>query len=165
MNFQEIFEIFMERKNNLKVVHAATCGADGKPNSAPKLLVEITAPNQVYFRDNKLTQSFSNLQTNPAISLSVMDDTNFTGYRLTGTCEILESGPELEWAREIWEKRLISYEAERMIKRVTGGYSTKESESSLPQDFVLIKVTASEAAVVKPGRIVRAVHYEKENQT
>ena len=161
MNFKQTFEAFLEHERDLKTLHFATASKDGKPNSAPKLLVNIQAPNKVYLLDYKFTQTFEHLQENPRASLSFMDDASFTGYRLSGSVEILESGEEFEKAKKSWEKRLIGYEADRIIRRIRGNYSTKESENSLPPGYVIFKLTASEASMVKPGRILRAVHFEK----
>jgi general stress protein 26 len=165
MDFKETFEAFLEHEKGLKVVHLATCGKDGKPNSAPKLLVNIQAPNKVYVLDYKSTQTFKNIDCNRKVSLSFMDDDSFTGYRLTGDSEILESGPEFDKAKRSWEKRLIHFEADRIIRRIRGNYSTKESENKLPPDFVIIKLTANEAAVVKPGRVLRSAQFEQEDES
>ncbi len=156
MDFKKIFRRFIEHKKNLKVISVASCSETCRPNSAPKMLVDIVEPNQVFFLDYKFTQTYSNSLKNPQLSLSFMDDDVFEGYRLTGTCEVLESGKEYEAAKKSWEKRLISYEADRIIKRVRGDYSAREDESTLPKDFVVMKVTAEEASIVKPDRVLRA---------
>src|SRR5689334_8549661 len=151
MDFSEIFDSFVDHKN-LKVISVASCSKDCRPNSAPKLLVEIVSPNKIFFLDYKFTQTYSNILKNPYLSLSFMDDADFTGDRLSGKAVVLGPGNEFEEAIKSWEKRLIVYETERMIARVKGQYSTKHSESSLPQNFVIIQLTAEEGAVVKPDR-------------
>ena len=156
MDFRDIFDAFLENKDLLKVISVASCARQGKPNSAPKMLVDIERLNKIYFLDYKHTHSYANLRENPEISVSFMNDAAFTGYRLNGTAQILESGSEYEEAKSRWEKRLISYEADRIIQRVRGLYSTKESENSLPKDFVIIKISATEGSVVKPDRVFRA---------
>ncbi len=158
MNFQEIFNCFVEKKKDLKVISVASCDLRGKPNSAAKMLVDIVGPNQIYFLDYRTTQTFSNIKANPQLSLSFMDDAAFTGYRLTGIAEIVEKGPEYEMAKKSWDRRLIVYEADRIVSRLKGHYSTKESENTLPKDFVITKFTAQEAAVIKPDRVLRAAH-------
>ena len=157
MNFEEIFHCFMERQKDLKAVNVASCDDRGKPNSASKMLVEVKSPHQILFLDYKFTQTYSNMKRNPQLSVSFLDDDSFTGYRLTGVGEYLETGREYEAAKKSWEKRLIAYEADRIIKRIQGLYSTREAENSLPQDFVIVKFTAREASVVKPDRVLRAI--------
>ncbi len=156
MDFKNIFEAFLSKEKELKVISVASCTKDAKPNSASKMLVNIKAPNMLYFLDYKVTQSYHNIQENPRISVSFMDDAAFTGYRLTGPCKLLESGPEFEAASKSWEKRLIAYEADRIVQRLTGRYSTREGEGSLPRDFVIVRLDADEGSVVKPGRVFRA---------
>ena len=156
MDFETIFSAFLESRNQLKVISVATCDQKGKPNSAPKMLVDIESPDKLYFLEYKHTHSYSNLLENPELSVSFMNDAAFTGYRLNGTAQILAFGPEFEEAKKRWERRLISYEADRIINRVRGLYSTKESENNLPRDFVIVKLTATEGSVVKPDRVFRA---------
>lgn len=158
MSFKQIFENFLDHQKELKVISVASCDLHGKPNSAAKLLVDVAEPNRVFFLDYNHTQTYSNMQSNPQLSISFMDDAAFTGYRMTGTGEAVTAGKEYEAARKSWEKRLISYEADRIVRRVMGHYSTKESENTLPKDFVIIKFTAKEAAVIKPDRVLRATH-------
>ncbi len=158
MDFKEIFENFLDHQKNLKVINIASCDLGGKPNSAAKMLVDVALPNRVFFLDYNFTQTVSNIKMNPQLSISFMDDTAFTGYRMTGIGEVMTSGPEFDEARKSWEKRLITYEADRIVRRMMGHYSTKESENTLPKDFVIVKFTAKEAAVIKPDRVLRAQH-------
>ena len=158
MDFKQIFECFIDQKKNLKVLSIASCDLHGKPNSAAKMLIDVVEPNRIYYLDYNHTQTFANMQSNPQLSVSFMDDAAFTGYRLTGSAEIVPSGTEYEAAKRSWDRKLISYAADRILARVTGRYSTKESEIKLPPDFVIIKFTAKEAAVIKPDRVLRTTH-------
>ena len=158
MNFKQIFQNFIDHQKDLKVINVASCDLKGKPNSAAKLLVDVAEPNRVFLLDYNHTQTYSNIKSNPQLSISFMDDAAFTGFRMTGTAEIIYSGPEYDEARRSWEKRLIAYEADRILKRLMGHYSTKESENTLPKNFVIVKFTAKEAAVIKPDRVLRATH-------
>ena len=143
MDFEAIFNAFLEHKGQLKVVSVASASKHGKPNSAPKMLVDVEFPNHLYFLDYKHTHSYANLLENPEVSVSFMNDAAFTGYRLNGRAQILAFGPEFDEAKKLWEKRLIAYEADRIIQRVRGLYSTKESENSLPKDFVIVSTSPS----------------------
>lgn len=160
MNFKEIFNCFYEGRERLKIIHVATADKKCKPNSASKLLVTVELPNLLYYLDYRFTQSFNNIHENPQVSVSFMDDAGFTGYRLTGTVE-LAKGKEYEQVGDIWKKKVIAYETERMIARIRGSYSTQESEKKIPADFVIVKFTAKEASVIKPDRVLRAEHGEE----
>lgn len=163
VNFKSIFDNFFQKKKELKVISVASCSKAAEPNSASKMLIEISEPNLLYFLDYKTTQSYHNMAENPKISVSFMDDAHFTGYRLTGPCKILESGPEYDEVSKSWDKRLIGYEAERIIQRISGRFSTREAEGHLPKDFVIVRLEAQDGSVVKPGRIFRAAASERDN--
>lgn len=158
MTFQEIFQVFVHNKKHLKTLSVASCDLKGKPNSASKMLVDVLAPNQIFYLDYKFTQTYANLHQNPQLSLSFIDDANFTGYRLNGRGKELHAGPDLKRARKEWEARVIRYEADRMLKRITGHHSAREAENALPDDFVIVLFLAQEAAVIKPDRVLRAAH-------
>lgn len=156
--FKNIFDRFLERKKDLKVISVASADSKGKPNCAHKMLVDVLAPNKIYFLDYRFTQTFANIHKNPRLSVSFMDDAAFTGYRLTGRCEVMEKGEEFDAVRGSWAKRLIAYEADRIIRRLTGQYSTHEAENKLPKNFVIVKFIAEEASMIKPDRVFRARH-------
>lgn len=165
MNFKSIFEVFLSKEKELKVISVASCTKNAKPNSASKMLVNIKSPNMVFFLDYKVTQSYHNILENPFISISFMDDAAFTGYRLSGPAKILSTGPEFEAASKSWERRQIAYEAERILQRLTGRYSTREGERSLPKDFVIVRLDANEGSVVKPDRVFRAEQEPESEKT
>ena len=53
MEFKEIFERFIERRKELRVVFVASSDENGQPNCAPKLLVDVVKPNKVFYIDFK----------------------------------------------------------------------------------------------------------------
>jgi hypothetical protein len=94
-----------------------------------------------------------------------MDDRAFKGFRLTGRCHVIQTGEEFENAKKRWERRLITYEAERLIERSKGFYSERIAESALPKNFVIIKLVGEEAAVVKPDRVLRALPKDSKHKS
>ncbi len=121
------------------------------------MLVDVVEPNKVIYLDYRFTQTFKNAMRGHQVSISYMDDRAFKGYRFTGVCNLLETGEEYQLAKKRWDKRVISYEAERLIERSKGFYSERQAENALPQDFVLMQLVAQEAAIVKPDRVLRAI--------
>ncbi len=161
MKFKEIFSQFLKKKKDLKVVSVASCNLKRVPNSAPKMLVDIDRPNCIFFLDYKFTRTYSNIRKNPQLSISFMDDDAFEGYRLTGTCKILETGEEYERIKKYWEKRVSFYTADRIIKRMKGYSTAREAEETLPKNFVVVKFLAKEGSVVKPDRVLRTKKVKK----
>ena len=159
--FEGIFNYFLENKDRLKVMHVASCDQKSNPNSAPKMLMDIQAPNKVFFLDYQSTKSYAFLQQNPKLSLSFMDDAAFQGYRLTGIGKALEPGEEYGAVKKEWDQRLIRYETDRILNRMNGHYSAKVAEMALPPNFIIIKFTAEEGSLVEPGRVLRVYRKHK----
>jgi len=159
VEFAHIFHQFLEKKESLKTITVASCDAEGNPNSAPKLLVDASAPNRIYYLDYPYNRTYCNLMQNHRLSLSIMDERAFKGYRLTGVCKPLTEPKKLEEARRIWEKRADRYLIDRMVERIRGHDSAREAEDSLPQDYVIMEFVAREASVVKPDRALLAKYH------
>lgn len=153
-SFGRVFRGFKKHQNH-KVVFVGTADPKAKPNSAPKLLVDVVAPNIVYFLDYRFTVTHRNLSSNPHASVSIMDDREFVGFRLNGRCRPLKSGAEYERVRRAWDKRLNHYLAGRMIERLRGVSRAGKAEFDLPKEFVIMKLDAREASLVKPDRVLR----------
>jgi len=157
VDFKELFQFFLDGRTSLKIVFVGSCAPDGTPYVAPKMLVEVESPNRVYFLEYKFTQTYANIQKNSRISVSFMNDRIFTGYRLNGECEIIYQGEEYERVEQAWKTRLVAYEADRMIERIRGGFSAREAENALPDDFLVVRLEAREGSVVKPDRILKTL--------
>ena len=102
MEFSEIFQQFLDRRNSLKIIFVASSGDFGRPNCAPKMLVDIVKPNKVYYVDFRFSSTFANIHRNWQSSLSFMDDEHFTGFRLNGFSQIIDSGRDYQLIRERW---------------------------------------------------------------
>lgn len=159
LEFPQIFRHFLDTRDLLKVITVATCDGQGNPNSAPKLLVDVIAPNKIYYLDYPYNRSFCNLQENNRLSMSFIDERAFQGYRLSGICSQLTESAELSKARKAWEKRADRYVVDRIVERIKGYSSAREAEGSLPQDYVIMEFLAKEAAVVKPDRALLAKYH------
>lgn len=159
IEFPQIFRHFLDMKDSLKVITVASCDAEGNPNSAPKLLVDVISPNRIHYLDYPYNRSYCNLLQNQRLSLSYMDERAFKGYRLSGICRPLTDPEQLAQARRAWEKRSDRYMVDRIVERIKGHASAREAEDSLPQDYVIMEFLAKEAAVVKPDRALMAKYH------
>ncbi len=157
MQFKDIFSKFLQHQHHLKVIFVGSADKTGKPNCAPKMLIDVVKPNKVFYLDYKSLRTYSNILQNQRLSVSFMDDRSFMGFRLNGTCRLVQSGPEFKAAEEKWHQRVAAHEAARMVERLKGNFSTREAEATLPDNFVVVRFTAEEGAIVKPGRVFRAL--------
>ena len=162
MEFGDIFHQFLELRNHAKVIFVGSSDENGQPNCAPKMLIDIAKPNKVFYIDFKSSQTSLNIQQNWQSSIAIMEDKTFTGYRLNGFSQIVDSGHEFLFVKEKWTQKVIAYEAERMIERIKGIFSPRPPEITLPEDFIIIKFVAEDASIVKPDRIFRAIRKTKQ---
>lgn len=157
MKFKEIFKKFLEHEPHLKVIFVGSADMNGSPNCAPKMLIDVVAPNKIFYMDYKSLKTYKNILENFELSVSFMDDRTFTGFRLSGSCHEIASGPEFESVRAKWNQKVVAYEAQRMAERIRGNFSTRKSEATLPDSFVVIKFVAEQGSLVKPDRVLRAM--------
>lgn len=164
MQFKDIFVKFLQHQRHLKVIFVGSADKHGEPNCAPKMLIDVAKPNKIFYLDYKSLKTYQNVLQNQRISVSFMDDRAFTGFRLNGSGKVIESGPEFKSAEEKWYQRVAAHEAARMVDRLKGNFSTREAEATLPDNFVVVRFIAEEGAIVKPGRVFRALSKEGRRQ-
>ena len=162
MEFGEIFQQFLEFRSHAKVIFVGSSDEIGQPNCAPKMLIDIAKPNKVFYVDFKASRTTLNIQQNWQSSIAVMEDKTFTGYRLNGFSQVIDSGHEFLLVKEKWTQKVIAYEAERMIERIKGVFSPRPPVIALPEDFIIIKFIAEDASIVKPDSILRAIRKTKQ---
>lgn len=162
MQYDEIFGQILEYRNRLRVIFVGTSDENGLPNCVPKMLIDIDKPNKVFFIDFKLSRTYKNIHQNWQSSLSFMDDKTLTGFRLNGFSQIVDSGREFISVREKWNQKIIAVEAERMIERIKGIFSARQTGMLLPKNFVIVKFIAEEASIVRPGHVLKAMKNSEE---
>jgi predicted pyridoxine 5'-phosphate oxidase superfamily flavin-nucleotide-binding protein len=74
-------------------VSVATCNFKGQPNVAPKFVLKHEG-NFIYLADHVIGTSYRNLKINPLVAIGIMNLDDLHGYRVNGSVEIIESGPE-----------------------------------------------------------------------
>ena len=162
MEFTEIFEQFLEYHDRLKVIFIGSSDENGQPNCVPKMLIDIAKPNKVFYIDTITSRTYRNIQQNWQSAIAFIYSKTFTGFRLTGFSQVIDSGHEFMMMKKKWTNKAIGYEAERMIERIKGVFSGRPPEVSLPDDYVIMKFIAEEAAIVKPDRILKAMRRPKQ---
>src|SRR3989338_4049286 len=144
MVLKKIFRQFLEYRAQLKTIYVASSDEEGKPNCAPRMLIDIVKPNYVYYIDFKSSQTYANLQQNGWASLAFMDEGSFAGFKLNGFSQVIHSGQEFELVEKKLTKIIDSYQVERMIERIKGILSNQPREIVLPRDYVIVKFIAEE---------------------
>ena len=80
----------------MKVFPVATATKDGTPNVIPLGIAELADDETVWFVDNFMNKSLSNLRTNPKIAFYVWGPEIKGCYQFKGVAAIKTSGPEYD---------------------------------------------------------------------
>lgn len=135
-------------------ISVASCDLDARPNAAPKFLLKVEA-SHIYLVDYVLGQTFRNLQANPRVSLSFLDNTTLMGYQINGNVEIIDSGQEYDSALKDLERKQIDLSATRIIDGVMKGKVHKAYEMAAAEQFVILKIKVEEIVQIHPTGLLR----------
>lgn len=135
-------------------ISVASCDLDARPNAAPKFLLKVEA-SHIYLVDYVLGQTFRNLQANPRVSLSFLDNNTLMGYQINGNVEIIDSGQEYDSALKDLERKQIDLSATRIIDGVMKGRAHKAYEMAAAEQFVILKIKVEEIVQIHPTGLLR----------
>ena len=71
----------------------ATAATDGVPNTTPKGTVRIIDEEHIAFADLFSRKTRTNLQENPHVAITFIDEKSHKGYQIKGSAQMLASGP------------------------------------------------------------------------
>jgi predicted pyridoxine 5'-phosphate oxidase superfamily flavin-nucleotide-binding protein len=136
---------------NQGFVVVSTIDAAGYPHNSCKGIVEIDDNGRVYLLDLFRARTRKNLETNPVISITAVDEHKFIGYCLKGKARIItqeEAGSHLARA---WEERITSRLTKRLIKNIHGekGHAL-HPEALLPKPEYVIAMDVEEIVDLAP---------------
>jgi predicted pyridoxine 5'-phosphate oxidase superfamily flavin-nucleotide-binding protein len=83
-----------------KMGWVATATPDGVPNVTPKGSVKVLDEEHVIFADLFSRKTRENLEKNPRVAVTVVDEKSFKGYQMKGSAELLTSGPVYDQVAE-----------------------------------------------------------------
>ncbi len=75
-----------------KMAWVATAANDGVPNTTPKGTVRIIDEEHIAFADLFSRKTRANLQENPHVAITVIDEKSHKGYQIKGSAQMLASG-------------------------------------------------------------------------
>ncbi|MDD5019404.1 MAG: pyridoxamine 5'-phosphate oxidase family protein [Candidatus Omnitrophica bacterium] len=139
-NFLQNYMPFLSKG---KFVDVATCNEERMPNVAPKLIAKVEH-NVIYLVDYVMGTTYSNLKTNPRVSLSFVDERSLTGYQLNGAVTIVGSGEEFDRLAEEFQQIKTNFTVERILYNVRTGEKASPLDIVLPEKFVILKAKVFE---------------------
>jgi hypothetical protein len=136
---ENLLKNFLPFLSQGRFINVASCSLERMPSVAPKLIAK-THKNIIYLIDYIYGRTYSNLKTNPRVSVSFFDDRTFTGYQLNGSVEILEDGEEFERLSEEFQAIKTNLTVEHILFNIRSGEKAKPLEFSLPKKFAILKL-------------------------
>jgi predicted pyridoxine 5'-phosphate oxidase superfamily flavin-nucleotide-binding protein len=135
-------------------ISVASCDLEANPNAAPKFLLKVEG-NYIYLVDYVIGRTFRNLQVNPRVSLSFIDNNTLIGYQLNGKVEIIERGIEYENIQKALQDKQLDLSTKRVIEGITKGQSHKSFEVASPDKFLIFKIKVEELVEIRPSGTVK----------
>ena len=141
----------------VKFLHAqhftvvSTIGEDGLPHNSCKGIVNIDDDGTVYLLDLYKGQTHDNLEKNPAMSVSVVDEHRFRGYCLKGTAKLITEDLLKPRIIKAWEDKITARITHRLIKNLKGEHGhDSHPEARLPKPKYLIAMKVKEIVDLTP---------------
>lgn len=136
---------------NQSFVIVSTIDDRGMPHNSCKGIVEIKQDGQVFLLDLYHSKTYANLNKNPHISITAVDEHKFKGYCLKGVSELIAGGKFDKGLIRDWEDRITSRLTQRVIRNLSGqkGHA-RHPEVLLPEPKYLIRMQVEEVVDLTP---------------
>ena len=132
----------------------ATVGKDGTPHAACKGIVKMEAEGRVYLLDLYSGTTSRNLERNPRMSITAVDEDHFAGYCLKGTARLAEADEMDPALIEEWRGRISRRITPRIIKSIRGEKPhPRHPEALLPVPKRLIVLEVDGIVDLTPGHM------------
>ena len=126
--------------------HATVC-EDGTPNLSPKGTTSVWDDDHLFFADIRSPQTTTNLRTNPAIEVNVVDPFARRGYRFKGAATVHDDGDVYRRGLELLRERdygaydervgaIVLIRVERAERLTSPAYDIGASEAELVEHYV-----------------------------
>ncbi len=138
---------------NQGFVIISTIDKSGVPHSACKGIVEIKKSGKVYLLDLYLKETYTNLNRNPNVSITVVDEHKFKGYCLKGKAKILKGKLPMHLLKA-WDNRVASRITQRVLKNIRDEKGhPKHPEALLPSPEYIIAIEINEIIDLTPSHL------------
>jgi general stress protein 26 len=128
---------------------------DGFPHNSCKAIVKIDpAAGTIYLIDVYHGITGDNIKRNPRVSVSAVDEHKFIGYCLKGLASIELSGEIGREMIRIWEEKITSRLAKRLLKNISQDKGQKHHpEANLPYPKYLIVMKVERVVDLAPQHL------------
>ncbi len=137
--------------NSQRFSIVSTIDKDGSPHNACKGIVNMTESGRIYLLDLYKGRTYENLKKNSYISVTAVDEHNFTGYCLKGTAKILDKHKIKSLTIKLWEQKITGRITHRLLKNIREEKGhVYHPEARLPKPEYLIDVNVNEIIDLSP---------------
>jgi len=135
-------------------VIVSTLDAQGSIHCAAKGIAGIEAEGKIYLIDLYRGKTFSNLKRNPTVSITAVDEDEFSGFTIKGKAKIVDREEIKDHIITSWEDKVV----QRVSKRVIGHIKREKKsphhpEAILPQPQYLIEVDVDSVVDLTPKNL------------
>ena len=126
----------------------------GFPHSSCKAIVKIDPAGEIFLVDVYLGVTSENIENNPHISISAVDEHKFAGYCLKGTAKIIQDKMISQEILAAWEDNITSRLAKRLLKNLGQDKGQgHHPEASLPRPKHLVVLEVVEIIDLAPHHL------------
>lgn len=140
------------KNQNFTIV--STIDKNGRPHASCKGIVKIDKKDNIFILDLYRSVTFKNLQNNPSISITAVDEHKFRGYCLKGKAKIIDVKDLEESLLTDWENKITSRISQRVLKNIKGDKGhLYHPETQLPTPQYMISVNVEEVVDLTPRKL------------
>jgi uncharacterized pyridoxamine 5'-phosphate oxidase family protein len=144
---------FLQRQGFVVV---STIDAQGNIHSVAKGIVGFEQ-SKIYIIDLYRAHTYKNLQRNPTISITAIDEHQFIGYTFKGKAEIISQDKIEKNIIKKWEQRVVSRISERVVKSVKQDKTAPhQPEALFPYPQYLIVMSVEEIVDLAPRHLKKS---------
>ena len=110
--------------------------------------------SKIYIIDLYRATTYKNLQANPTISITAVDERQFIGYTLKGKAEIIPREQIEEDIIKKWEEKVVARISQRVVRSVKEyKKAPHQPEARFPHPQYLIVMSVEEIVDLAPGHL------------
>ena len=141
--------IYFLKKQHYAII--STIDKNGAIHNSCKGIVDIDKQGVIYLLDLYKQRTYINLQFNPNIALTVVDEHQFQGYSLKGKVRIVSGEKITEDMMKAWEKKVTSRVSQRILRNIEGKKGhPKHPEIRFPMPEYAIEMTVDSVVDLTP---------------
>ncbi len=139
-------------------VIVSTLDAKGNIHCVAKGIVSIKKEGKVFLVDIYQASTFNNLKRNPTVTITAIDEHQFSGYALKGKGYLIGRDGIKAHVLKKWEEMVTKRVSNRLIKNLKEDKKTSHHPESLfPQPKNLIEIDVEEIIDLTPRHLKREI--------